>query len=65
MNMELAYRCQMLSANVISSRSAAERELLKTGWSQAVLESDIESALSEGNAAGLIAACRKGKRKWL
>lgn len=45
-NTNLAYRCQMLPQHALDSRSAAERELLKVGWSQKELGQDLDGALA-------------------
>jgi hypothetical protein len=45
-NMDLAYRCQMLPASKLKSVSAANRELLKAGWNPEVLGRDLKGALA-------------------
>jgi hypothetical protein len=62
MNLELAYRCQMLPKSALNSRSTAERELLKAGWSQEVLGAELNAALSWARSQRLVADQEKSRR---
>lgn len=63
MNLELAYRCQMLPKAALNSRSTAERELLKSGWSQEVLGAELDYALSWAKSQQLVAGQERSRKK--
>lgn len=62
MNRELAYRCQMLLDKDLNSRTFAVTALLKTGWSQEVIDNDIDEALAWARSQRLTAKQEKYRR---
>ncbi|MBA2525936.1 MAG: hypothetical protein H0V18_09170 [Pyrinomonadaceae bacterium] len=62
MNKELAYKVQMLPANVWKSRSACETKLLMSGWPKEVLERDLSEAMRWAESHRLVVAQAKLRR---
>lgn len=62
MNMELAYKIQMLPATVRTSRSACETKLLMSGWPRDVLERDLSEAMRWASSHCIVAAQEKSRR---
>jgi hypothetical protein len=61
MNMELAYRCQMLPASVRKSYNLTQEKLLLSGWRQSTLDEDLTSALNWANSHCVVAAQEKAR----
>jgi hypothetical protein len=62
MNMELAYKVQMLPAKVRNDRSICERELLQRGWSLATLKDDLDAAMRWANSHCVVVAQEKSRQ---
>jgi hypothetical protein len=62
MNRELAYKVQMLPANVRNSRVACETALLKSGWPQEMLEHDLAEAMRWASSHCIVQAQEKSRR---
>lgn len=62
MNMELAYKVQMLPAKIRESRTMCETMLLKSGWPRDVIDRDIAWAISWANSHCLTKNQEKQRR---
>lgn len=62
MNMELAYKVQMLPVKVRNDRSICERELLQRGWPRSVLKDDLDAAMRWANSHCVVASQEKSRR---
>jgi len=62
MNRELAYKVQMLPANIRNSRVACEAELLKSGWPCNVLKNDLSEAMRWASSHCIVQAQEKSRR---
>lgn len=62
MNRELAFKCQMLPANIRKSRSSSYAQLARSGWAIADLDRDLDSALNWANSHCLVQSQEKSRK---
>lgn len=61
-NMELAYKVQMLPASIRESRSLLETKLLGSGWPRDILERDLPGAMRWASSHCLTQSQEKTRR---
>jgi len=63
MDINLAYRCQLLPDEYRNSRTRAYRALLKAGWNKDLLDLELDSALAWSKSQVLVDRQEKLRRK--